>query len=278
MDAGSKKWRALLLGAVASMGCRGVCESTDTMVPWTWRGNPWGPRANEARLSGQIPTVPNNPDMAAWELWGRDHLRDGDLLFRMGNARAFFGLMPFSRFSAAVAASKYSHSGIVAMEEGEPVVYDTSAGGPQRQPFAIWLLDAKGSFAVKRPAEPYQHHARGAVEFCRKAYRDQVPFDWNMTPGDDKFYCIELTQRAYASAGLNLSEPLRLDHLPRYHDFPKVVALMKVFTSMVPEQQAYVIGNNNLGIWSSPTLETVYEAPHARPPAEYASSRAPTYR
>ena len=45
-----------------------------------------------------------------------------------------------------------------------------------------------------------------------------------------------------------------------------IVRLMKLFTPMVPHQQAYVIGNEALGIWSSPALELVYEAPHARPP------------
>lgn len=270
MNAGCRRRTGPAMAVVLAMatigGCRGVCETTDTMVPWTWRGNPWGPQANAARHAGAIPTVPDNPEMTAWNDWASTHLRDGDLVFRMGNARAFFGLMPFSRFSAAVAASRYSHSGIVAIENGQPFVYDTSGGGPQRQPFAIWLLDATGSFAIKRPRPEFQHLAPHAVAFCRKTYHEQVPFDWNMTPGDDRFYCIELTQRAYATAGLSLSEPIRLDHLPRYHEFPRVVALMKVFTSMVPEQKAYVIGNENLGIWASPALETVYEAPNAKPP------------
>lgn len=254
------------LALLAGAGCRGAGETTDRMVPWSWRGNPWGPEANAARRDGRLPSVPNNPDMAAWDDWGRRNLRDGDIVFRMGNARAFFGLMPFSRFSAAVAGSRFSHSGIVAFEDGEPVVYDTSTGGPQRQPFPIWLLDARGPFAVKRLGEPHRHHAPQAVAFCREVYRTQVPFDRNMNLGDEQFYCIELTQRAYASSGLELSRPIRLDHLPRYEEFPKVVRLVKLFTPMVPEQRAYVIGNERLGIWSSPALETVYEAPDARPP------------
>ena len=270
MDAERRSSARAKLAALAVMsalvGCRGAGETTDMMVPWSWHGNPWGPQANAARETGEIPVVPNNPNMDAWTAWARANLRDGDLVFRMGNARAFFGLMPFSRFSAAVAGSKYSHSGIVAIENGEPVVYDTSTGGPQRQPFAIWLLDATGAFAIKRPRLEYQQHASQAVAYCRNVYDTQVPFDTNMKLGDDKLYCIELTQRAYASSGLELSQSLRLDHLPRYHEFPKVVALVKVFTAMHPDQKAYIIGNEKLGIWSSPALETVYEAPNARPP------------
>jgi hypothetical protein len=49
---------------------------------------------------------------------------------------------------------------------------------------------------------------------------------------------------------------------------------MRLFTSMVPQQRAYVIGNDSLGIWSSPALELVYEAPDARPPGEASGTLA----
>jgi Permuted papain-like amidase enzyme, YaeF/YiiX, C92 family len=251
---------------LAAGGCRGAGETTDKMVPRGWRGNPWGPAANAARARGEIPVVPNNPEMTAWESWGRQNLREGDIVFRMGDARAAFGLFPFSKISAAIAASRYSHTGIVAVEGGELVVYDTSTSGPQRQPFPIWVLDTRGHFAVKRPRAPYSESAPKAVAFCRSVYEKQVPFDFNMSLGDDKFYCIELTERSYTTAGLPLSKPLRLDHLPRYAEFPRIVRLMKLATSMVPQQLAYVIGNDAIGIWSSPSLELVYEAPHAKPP------------
>src|SRR5262249_26069956 len=192
---------ALLAGA----GCRGAGEATDRMVPRWWRGNPWGPAANAARLRGEIPTVPNNPDMVTWEDWGRRHLHDGDILFRMGDARAACGLFPFSRVSAAIAGSRFSHTGIVAFEDGLPVVYDTTPTGPQRQPFPIWLLDPRGSFAVKRPCAAFQHLAPEAAAFCRAVYHAQVPFDFDMRLGDERFYCIELTERAYRHAGLPLS-------------------------------------------------------------------------
>ena len=47
---------------------------------------------------------------------------------------------------------------------------------------------------------------------------------------------------------------------------------MKLSTSMVPHQLAYVIGNDAIGIWSSPSLELVYEAPHAKPPLAAAAA------
>ena len=96
-----------------------------------------------------------------------------------------------------------------------------------------------------------------------------------MQLGDDQLYCIELTERSYRSAGLPLSKPLRLDHLPRYAEFPRVVRLMKLFTPMVPDQQAYVIGNDAIGIWSSPAPRTRLRGPPRPPPACAAATMKP---
>jgi hypothetical protein len=265
----------IVVALLAGPGCRGAGETTDNMIPRGWRGNPWGPAANQARLRGEIAVVPNNPEMAVWEAWGRQNLRDGDIIFRMGDARAVLGLFPFSKVSAAIANSRFSHTGIIAIENGVPVVYDTTTTGPQRQPLSIWVLDTRGWIAIKRPKAPYQSHAPKAVAFCRAVYDAQTPFDFDMKLGDERFYCIEMTERAYHTSGLPLSHPIRLDHLPRYGEFPTIVRLMKLCTRMVPHQFAYVIGNETIGIWSSPSLELVYEAPDARAPGSPTSEAAP---
>lgn len=277
---GGRVARMMVVSAAlfAAAGCRTPGIDTDLLVPRGWKPNPWGPISNAARCRGELPNIPNNPDMAVWDDWARRNLRDGDLLFRMGDARAALGLFPFSRVSAAIANSRYSHSGIVAIEGGEPVVYDTTTTGPQRHPFAVWLLDARGSVAVKRPRPEYQAYAPKAVEFCRAVYDKQVPFDYDMRLGDDRFYCIEMTERAYRTSGLPLSESIPLYRLPRYHEYPWTVRLMRLCTPMIPQQRAYVIGNESIGIWASPALELVYEAPNSRPPADVASPRLPDER
>lgn len=271
-----RAWPLLLLTlSAASGGCRGAGETTDHMVPRWYKGNAWGPKANADREAGVLPTIPNNPEMTAWAAWGRANLREGDIVLRMGDARAAMGLLPFSKISAAIAGSRFSHSGIVAFEDGEPVVYDTTTTGPQLQPFPVWLLDTRGSLAIKRPKPEYQGYVPSAVAFCRSVYASQTPFDYDMAMGDDHLYCIELTERAYTQAGLPLSNAVRLDELPRYGDFPWIVRLLKLATPMVPSQLAYVIGNENLGIWSSPALDLVYDAPDAKPPAALAGAVAP---
>ena len=62
-------------------------------------------------------------------LWGASVLREGDIVFRMGDARTLQGMFPLSLFIAKATGSVFSHTGIVAIEEGSPVVYDCSSSG-----------------------------------------------------------------------------------------------------------------------------------------------------
>ena len=107
-------------------------EPTDRLVPDGWQGNPWGPGALEARRTGVIPPVPMTPLMTQWDAWGKSVLKDGDVLFRRGDATLLLGRFPFSRFTARVSGSQFSHTGIVAIEDGEPFVYDTTKAGVRR--------------------------------------------------------------------------------------------------------------------------------------------------
>src|SRR5215831_12429872 len=136
-------------------------EPTDRLVPPGWKGNPWGPEAARARASGEIPPIPMTPLMKQWDKWGKQVLRDGDILFRRADARLLLGRFPFSRFTANISGSAFSHTGIVAIEGGEPVVYDTTKAGVRRQPFAVWILDNVGPFGVKRLRPDLQRHAAG---------------------------------------------------------------------------------------------------------------------
>jgi hypothetical protein len=101
---------------------QGAAEATDWMKPATWTGNFWGPAAFRARLTGQLPPLPTNPAMKRWNSWGRKVLRDGDIVFRLGDARAVRGTFPLSRFIASATGSPFSHTGIIAVEDGCPVV------------------------------------------------------------------------------------------------------------------------------------------------------------
>ena len=94
-------------------------EMTERLVPAGFHGNYWGPEATRARREGKLPPVHLTPQMARWDQWARKVLRDGDIVFRLGDARAP-RLFPMSRFYANCSNSKFSHTGIVALEERGP--------------------------------------------------------------------------------------------------------------------------------------------------------------
>lgn len=249
-------------------GCRGAGEYTDSLGPLWWRGNLWGPEAHEARRFGRLPEIPYNPEMLAWEDFATRHLRTGDILFREADARVLAGLFPFSKIAGRMADSHYTHTGIFAWEDGEPVVYDTSMGGARRQRFGIWVLDNVGHFGIKRPGPGFQHHVPGAIAYCRRVYQRQVPFDSKLSLSDSRLYCAEMTSRAYQSAGLTLTETIRMGDLPRIGELATVFFLARLVTPLHPDHHMYAPGNEQFGIWSSPNLDPVYIAEDGSRPDE----------
>ena len=183
---------------------------TDWMKPTNWSGNYWGPAATRARMNGQLPPLPMTPAMARWSEWGRKTLREGDIVFRLGDARIMRGSFPLSLFIARASGSPFSHTGIVAIEDGSPVVYDCALEGIQRQTFEVWMLECVGQIGVKRLKAQQHHRIPGVIEYCRKVYDRQVPFDSEFRMDDQALYCVELTEKAFRSQGMALSEPVRI--------------------------------------------------------------------
>ena len=108
---------------------RALEAGTDRLRSPTWSGGFWGPAASRARSAGQLSPPPMSPEMARWNRWGRDVLREGDIVFRLGNARALRGIFALSCFIAGATDSPFSHTGIVAIEDGLPMFYDCSSDG-----------------------------------------------------------------------------------------------------------------------------------------------------
>jgi hypothetical protein len=247
-----------------------VRAPTDCLAPPGWTGNPWGPAATRARAEAQLPSIAMTPAMERWDRWGRTVLRDGDVLFRLDDARTVAGLFPFSRFLASASGSRYSHAAIVAIEDGEPVVYDSSRVGIRRQPFAVWTLDNVGPFAVKRLKSEHRRAIPGVLSYCRTVFEEQVPFDFSFDINDSALYCLEMTEKAFRSQGLALSEPVALGDMEYAAKYP---ITMSLFVSISPlvlkkpltvEQRVYLPGNARHGTWASPLLEVVYTPPDDR--------------
>lgn len=238
-------------------------EMSERMAPPGWQGNFWGPEATKARHEGKMPPIVATPHMARWDQWGRKVLREGDIVFRLGDARLLHGYFPISRFLARASNSKFSHTGIVAIEEEGPVVYDTTRGGVTRQPFCVWILDNIGWIGVKRLRPEYRESIPRILAYCRKAFDDKVPFDYVLGTDDSQLYCIEMTEKAFRSAGLTLSQPIRLGDMERASEFPLQMFGLRFGSRYALEHPltfddlVFFPGNERHGIWSAPQLITV---------------------
>jgi lysophospholipase L1-like esterase len=91
-----------------------------------------------------------------------------------------------------------------------------------------------------------------------------VPFDYSFDLDDSALYCLEMTEKAFRSQGLALSEPVRLGDMENANRYP---ICMSLFVSLSPhvlkkpitlEQAVYMPGNGRHGVWASPLLEAVY--------------------
>ena len=132
----------------------------------------------------------------------------------------------------------------------------------RRQPFHVWVLDNVGPFGVKRLKADRQLAVPEVLRFCREVFERQVPFDYKLGLGDDSLYCVEMTEKAFRSAGLKLSEPVRIRDMERRKEFPICFFVFRQLSTLTLDQQLFFPGNERHGIWSSPLLEQVY--PRAR--------------
>lgn len=267
-------WTFIWLVTTVFGRTRDGLESTDRLVPPGYQGNPWGPEANAARKSGLFPPLIKTADMLQWDSWGKQNLRDGDILFRLGDARILHGYFPMSRFLAKISGSAYSHTGIVAMEEGEVMVYDMTNFGPRRQPLSVWTLDNVGAFGVKRLKPEHASYIPKALAFLRDVYRQQIPFDYDLNPDDSTYYCVELSEKAYRNVGLPLAEPVKLGDMENITQYPVSVTGFLAFTPLTLDLPVFFPGNERHGIWSSPQLTTVYTTPDTTPPGSKSSTAA----
>ena len=226
---------------------------------WVGRGISGGPPPIRTGATARCPRFPYPPDDRLAEL-GQANAQSGDIVFRRGDARVLFGYFRFSQFVASADNSAFSHTGVIAIENGEPVVYDTTKAGVACQPFGVWILDNVGALGVKR----LRPELRGAVPkilaYCRKVFEQQVPFDYELGLDDSKLYCVEMTEKAFRAAGVPLSEPIALGDMERADEFPLSMLGLHYASGWVLDQpisfqdRVYMPGNDHHGLWGSPFL------------------------
>ena len=162
---------------------RGLEERSDWMRPAAWSGRFWGPAASRARSAGELLPLPMDPDMARWNRWGRDVLREGDIVFRLGDARAMRGIFALSWFIARATDSPFSHTGIVAIEDGCPWSTTARRTAIRLMPFEVWMLDCVGPMGVKRLKPEHRRHIPGVIGYCRDDLRAAGAIRLRVPPG-----------------------------------------------------------------------------------------------
>ena len=191
-----------------------------------------------------------------WDEWGAKHLKSGDIIFILGSSRVFMGLINFSKFSTEIAASPFSHVGIVSIEDGRPWVYDTVSGGPRRKELG-WYLSRSSiqRVAFRRPRLELDDEIPNVIQFCQRVYEDRIPYDERLVWGNDRYYCSEFVEMAFREQGIPLCELMPINELPHFDSFPVALAAMIESTTSLSREQAVVFpGNDAYGIWSSPEL------------------------
>jgi hypothetical protein len=236
-------WSLLLLAALA--GCHSTPLTTGSRTDFL------------ARLGWS-----DRDEQIAWDHWAAAHLHSGDLVFVRGDSRILFGLVNFSQLCTDIADSRFSHVGLVSREQDGVFVYDVVVGGPRRVRFDEFATDRQISlFAVKRLKPEYRVYIPAAIEYCREVSTSNGRFDTELKLNNEHFYCSELIELAFRHAGLPLSQPVRIDHLPRFAELPTATkTLIQTMTTIEMDQEIFLPGNEQIGIWSCPCLDLVLDA------------------
>ena len=96
--------------------------------------------------------------------------------------------------------SRYSHAGIVAVEDGA-VLYDCTKAGVRRSPSPCGPWTTSGRSAAKRLRPENRAAIPGVLAYCREVFYRQVPFDYHFSLDDSALYCLEMTEKAYPLPG-----------------------------------------------------------------------------
>ena len=142
--------------------------------------------------------------------------QDGDIIFQTSLSSQSYAIQTATK-------SRYSHVGIVYLNQGAPYVYE-AVGPVKTTPLDQWIKRGeKGHFVVKRLKNANDVLTGKAVERMKSlgARYEGKPYDLTFEWSDDRIYCSELVWKIYKQA-LNIE----IGTLQKMEDFdlsdPKV--------------------------------------------------------
>ena len=194
-------------------------------------------------------------------------LKEGDILFRLSSTRLAGGLVDFSRTIADATESDFSHASLVYRVSPDGiVVVDVSPVGISRRYLTDWYHEHTANVVVRRLRPEYQYLIPLVLAEVDKLIAQDVLYDTKFIPDDDRFYCTEMVDHCFRTTGHPLAERIRIK------DFPNNGLVMYIGCAVGRidmNNQAVVVGNERIGLFSSPMLETVLDlraAPGSSPP------------
>ena len=126
---------------------------------------------------------------------GDPALRDGDIIFHESQSSQ-------SEALRLAMNSRYTHMGVVFIEDGSPFVYE-AVGPVKRTPLKEWTDRGKdGHFVVKRLSDADRRLTAEAIASLREAGERYagLPYDLRFEWSDDRIYCSELVWKMYKTA------------------------------------------------------------------------------
>ncbi len=184
-------------------------------------------------------------------------VNEGDVLFRFSSTPLAGGLVDFSKSVAEATESDFSHAALVYhVGPDGVVVVDVSPVGISRRFLSDWYHDGTYKVVVRRLRPEYRYLIPQVLAEADKLIARDVMYDTKFIPDDDRYYCTEMVDHCFRATGHPLADRIRIK------DFPKKMIVMYVVCALGGidlNNEVVVAGNERIGLFSSPMLETVLD-------------------
>jgi len=204
----------------------------------------------------------------------RPVLQQGDIIFRLSNTSVAGNLINFSRSVAKLSDSEFSHAVLVlSADKNGALLADVTAHGVERRYLIDWHMDCSSNIVVKRLRPEYRYLIPKVMQELENVVESDNLYDRRFTPDDDVFYCTELVDHVFRKLDHPLAKRIRVNQLPHYNLF---VAICCGIGGINVDNEVVVVGNDKIGLFSSPMLETVIDLrPSAIATAAASKPKAP---
>jgi len=184
-------------------------------------------------------------------------VQPGDIVFRLSNTELAGGLVDFSQAVAKCTESYLSHAAIIyhVGPDGAMIV-DMTPQGIQRRYVIDWYVDGTKNLVVRRLKPEYRFLIPRVLDEMDKLLARDVMYDDKFDPDNDRYYCTELVDRCFREVGYPLAPLIRIRDFPQYDLLMSTGCLVGGIDT---RNLAAVAGNEHIGLFSSPMLETVMD-------------------